>query len=615
MTLGEKISNLRKGQNLTQKELAERLNVTTGTIAEWESDEAALNIIDIKKLCSTFSIRADIFLMDDESNDVITLEEKEDHSTSEKQNTNSQKPFYRKIWFWIVIGVVFVSSIVAIILLLNRDTKPLYDKDGNPVFVEMTNEVYTNAKKYLGYHVNVKGKVFQVMSDNGTVKGIQIWIDPDTCEQNMMIYYNTNAEVKQGDYVMCSGYIDSVTKYKNAYDAALYAPVVCSEDLRKSTYIEVMAPATETMTLKNVKQEKFGYSVSIDKIEFSDKETRVYATATNNGKTLFWVDANSAVIVQDGKQYNAESNYEANYEEIPYNVVKGVSSSGIILFPPISSNEFELTIGVHSDDYDEKLENFKFKISKDEKNSSVIDETPPSTPTKPSNTSTTTQTSMLKNRNKEAVSEAEKWAQVFFPTDRYFIRNLLIQPSLEQGFDAFSDTEADYAIENANVDWKEHALKKFNDFLSNNPEYIEFYTPANFNLDLQFLTDDGFTNTEISYVRQNHKIDWNANALAVIRKKISEYPPETTHYTPKGLKETTLFDFSDTQKEYAIKNCGIDWNAEAVETVEVYDLNLPNWSSEYNGRLVKKDEMYKELINTGFTEAQAKYGVDNCNIN
>ena len=287
--------------------------------------------------------------------------EKTDETTKKKKIFDI-KALIKKWWFWLAVGVVIAAITTTTILLLNRDTKPKFDKEGNPIFVELTNEVYTNAKKYKGYHINIKGQVFQVMGDNGNVKGIQIWLDPDTCEQNMMIYYNTDVEVKQGDYIICSGYIDSVTEYKNAYDAKLYAPLVISSDLSKATYIDVMSPTTATITHENLKQEKYGYSVSIDKIEFAEKETRVYTTVTNNGNSLLYFG--DAVIVQDGKQYNSTDNYEAEYEKIPYEVVKGVSSSGIIVFPAITTNDFDLTIDVHSDDYDEEIDKFVFKVSK-----------------------------------------------------------------------------------------------------------------------------------------------------------------------------------------------------------------------------------------------------------
>ena len=312
----------------------------------------------------------------------ITDIESVDDGTARGKKSFDIKSLLKKWWFWVVISAIIVAIAVTTILLLNRDTKPKFDKDGNPMFVELTNEVYTNAEDYLGYHINIKGKVFQVMSDNGSVKGIQIWIDPDTCEQNMMVYYNTDVEVKQGDYVICSGYIDSVTEYKNAYDAKLYAPLVISSDLVKATYIDVMSPTTATITPENLNQEKYGYSISIDEIEFAEKETRVYATVKNNGKAL--LNIGDAVIVQNGKQYNSTDNYEADYEEIPYEIVKGVSSSGIIVFPAISTNDFELSIEIHSDNDDEKLGKIIVLIGKEKseiKTSWPIEEVKPSTPT------------------------------------------------------------------------------------------------------------------------------------------------------------------------------------------------------------------------------------------
>lgn len=348
------------------------------------------------------------------------------------------KSLIKKWWFWVAVGVVIAAITTTTILLLNRDTKPKFDKEGNPVFVELTNEVYTNAKKYKGYHINIKGKVFQVMGDNGNVKGIQIWLDPDTCEQNMMIYYSNDVEVKQGDYIVCSGYIDSLTEYKNSYDATRHAPLVFSSDLRKATYIEVIAPTIAKITPENLKQEKFGYSVSIDKIEFAEKETRVYTTVTNNGKALLYFG--DAVIVQSGKQYNSTDNYEAEYEQIPYEVVKGVSCSGIIVFPRISTNDFDLTVNIHSDDFDEEIDKFTFKITKD----SIVEEKPkePTTPVNTTNSSSVQTT----NTNNSAIVVAKSYLDAY----ECATPNALKEHMKSYGY---TDSQINYAINNGGLDW------------------------------------------------------------------------------------------------------------------------------------------------------------------
>lgn len=284
---------------------------------------------------------------------------------------NVSKPFYKQTWFWVIIGLVVISIFVGVVLFYNKATKPKYDENGEPKFVEFTSEVYINADDYLGYFINIKGKVFQVMGDNGSAKGIQIWIDPDSCEHNLMIYYDSDAEVKQGDYVVCTGYIDSVTKYKNAYDAELEVPLVYSSDLRKASYIEVIAPTTEEWGFDNLKIEQLGYSIAIDKVEFSEFETRIYVTVINNGKET--LNIGDAVVVQNGKQYNSENNYDANYEEIPYEIVRGVSCTGIIVFPVINSEEFEIVFDLHSDDLDEDLGQFAFRVSKDNQQGTIVE--------------------------------------------------------------------------------------------------------------------------------------------------------------------------------------------------------------------------------------------------
>ena len=90
----------------------------------------------------------------------ITVAETEASEESDLSRGSKIKTLFKKWWFWVIIGIVLVALVLGSILLINRDTKPKLDKDGNPVFVELTNEVYTNANKYKGYYINIKGKVF-----------------------------------------------------------------------------------------------------------------------------------------------------------------------------------------------------------------------------------------------------------------------------------------------------------------------------------------------------------------------------------------------------------------------------------------------------------------------
>ena len=655
----------------------------------------------------------------------------------EKTPHEGKKPIFKQVWFWIAIVVVIAAAVTTIILLLNRDVKPKVDENGQPMFVELTDEVYTNADKYLGYYVNIKGKVFQNLGDSGEVKGVQVWIDPDNCEQNLMIHYTTEGSFKDGDYVICTGYIKEIHTYTNTYGTELSVPLVYSTDLRSASYIEVMAPTVSTIIPENLTYEQYGYSITIDKVEFAENETRLYLTATNNGKATWYVDVDASAIIQNGKQFNSEKNYDANYEEVPYNLSKGISASGIVTFPAVGDGDFEYVLEMHSDDFDERFENVVFKISKDisstfvpvdspnavwsfdelkhethgytiavdkvefyndetriylsvnndgkatfyvDTDGSIIvqnkkqfnteyiydadykelpygivkgasatgavsfpsvdvaefeyiieihsddydeefkdvvfkinlnvgqqeDQTQPTETTGP-NTKPDSGTSLettAPNKNQEAMAAAENYRNM------HNGENLSIYDLIDYLTQlGYGDEEITYVVEN---------VEGFNMGEAVEPTvyakmlYDEGYNRAEI---IQSFVDGGMTRDEAISITDSCGIDWNAEALARMKEYVQDNPQEIQHYIPNDYKNAWFFEgFSSSHVNYAIQNCGIDWYAEAVETVQVYDLNLPNWSSKYEGRLVTKNEMVQELVDVGFTTAQAQYGVENSGI-
>ena len=59
MNLGNKITELRKQNNLSQEELAEKVGVTRQTISKWELEETTPDINQAKKLSNIFNISLD----------------------------------------------------------------------------------------------------------------------------------------------------------------------------------------------------------------------------------------------------------------------------------------------------------------------------------------------------------------------------------------------------------------------------------------------------------------------------------------------------------------------------------------------------------------------------
>ncbi len=59
MTLGQKITALRKARGMTQEELSEAIGVTRQTISKWELDASTPDLDYLCKLCDLFGVTAD----------------------------------------------------------------------------------------------------------------------------------------------------------------------------------------------------------------------------------------------------------------------------------------------------------------------------------------------------------------------------------------------------------------------------------------------------------------------------------------------------------------------------------------------------------------------------
>ncbi|HHT95720.1 MAG TPA: helix-turn-helix transcriptional regulator [Clostridia bacterium] len=63
-TLGNRIAELRRGKNITQDEMAEKLNVTAQAVSKWENDISCPDIMLLPKIAQMLSVTVDELLSD-----------------------------------------------------------------------------------------------------------------------------------------------------------------------------------------------------------------------------------------------------------------------------------------------------------------------------------------------------------------------------------------------------------------------------------------------------------------------------------------------------------------------------------------------------------------------
>lgn len=135
MTLGQKITHLRKARGMTQEELSESVGVTRQTISKWELDTSTPDLDYLCKLCDLLGVTAD-YLIRPERETVETDHAAEmpaspappsisaPSSAEPSPAPPSKKPLNTRPAGWIMLGLAGILLIVALISLLTPNQMP-----------------------------------------------------------------------------------------------------------------------------------------------------------------------------------------------------------------------------------------------------------------------------------------------------------------------------------------------------------------------------------------------------------------------------------------------------------------------------------------------------------
>ena len=232
-----------------------------------------------------------------------------------------------------------------------------------PLNANEIEELYTDPDKFEGRKVVLKGKVFGDVEREGNSIAFQMFADPENSEKNTVVYApRLNQNIEDEDYVEIEGTVKGSFEGENAFGGDVDAVTVKASKVKKISYQKAASPTQKKYIIKKTINQR-GYKVTLKKVEIAPKETRVYLKVKNNGSAKFDLYTYSAKIIQGSRQYEEESNYDAEYEELPDEIDRGVKANGIITFPRIKGNkDFKFKIEGSSDNFDEDLSEYVFNV-------------------------------------------------------------------------------------------------------------------------------------------------------------------------------------------------------------------------------------------------------------
>lgn len=114
MNFGEKLFELRKAKNLSQEEVAERLNVTRQTVSKWETNQSTPDFDKIVPLCELFEIGTEELLTGKRPEEKKVLEETEEEEkvwTKEEVRRRSAEVVSTSIFIYLLAVAVFIVAV------------------------------------------------------------------------------------------------------------------------------------------------------------------------------------------------------------------------------------------------------------------------------------------------------------------------------------------------------------------------------------------------------------------------------------------------------------------------------------------------------------------------
>lgn len=242
--------------------------------------------------------------------------------------------------------------------------KKVEQKEAKVVTQQEMQKIVTDPNAHKGEAIKFYGRVF--IEPERDKKGVYLQVHTlnKGRDGNTLIAVNDpNLQVKQGDVVLVEGTIEKEFKGENMVGGTITAPVVKAKSVTKAEYKDAFSPTKKAIDV-NQKVSQNGYDITVNKIEITDEETRVYVTAANNSGAKVSFFTYNAKIIQNGQQLERDNNYEAAYKEMPSELLTGVTADGVLVFKKIAeSGSLQIVLEGSSDNYEIRMKPFQFTVN------------------------------------------------------------------------------------------------------------------------------------------------------------------------------------------------------------------------------------------------------------
>jgi hypothetical protein len=265
----------------------------------------------------------------------------------------------KPVVIYFILSAIIVGSLSASLTIPILQQQQSFAQITKKVFNDSDfTTLYSSPDSHVGSNVNITGKIFNFPpSRTGEPKALQIY-QAGNRDRNVVVFYKgIGPQLSENDCVRVIGTSAKQQQYANLFGATLTAAIINANSVDKIDCIYAINPAKKTVSVKET-SERGGIMLFLNKIEFSDKNTRVYLSVSsdkNNNEDVHFYDSQSKAV-QGNRQFGTTYSFDVDYPKIKSDILPGVTDYGVVLFEPLNSTEnhakfvFETSVG-YSNNY------------------------------------------------------------------------------------------------------------------------------------------------------------------------------------------------------------------------------------------------------------------------
>jgi hypothetical protein len=190
-----------------------------------------------------------------------------------------------------------------------------------------------NPNEHVGDKVDITGQLLDNPENQGNDVAFQMWADPVKIDWSTIVRTDRSAlKFRTDDYVHVSGTVLGEMEGQNAFGGTVSAVEVEADNVERVGAMAAVDPTQKTVEVGQTRSSSEGFSVTLEKVEFGMKHTRVYLTARNDGTKVAKLDFYGSKIIQNSNRVGQNDPYDYNLPKPQAGLQPGEQTEGAVIF-------------------------------------------------------------------------------------------------------------------------------------------------------------------------------------------------------------------------------------------------------------------------------------------